>query len=176
MMDTNDTMHLRSGITIYTEQATHTNQVLIHLLQTIPARFVLLCDVTGQLISARGEHQQADLVALGSLVAGDLAASQEIARLTGEYQAYQIILREGENSHTFIAEAGNYLALMVQIPQDVPLGWARVTIQQAIRRLAQIMESAEQQAAAVPTDFTLETEGEELSDMFGDALDNIWME
>ena len=176
MINSNDTINLRSGITIYTEQATHISQVLINLLQTIPARFSLLCGVTGQLIAARGEHQQIDLVALGSLVAGDLAASQEIARLTGEYQAYQIILREGESSHTFIAEAGNYLALMVQVPQDVPLGWARVAIKQAIRRLSQIMETAEQQVTAVPADFAFEAEGDALSDLFGDALDDIWTE
>jgi predicted regulator of Ras-like GTPase activity (Roadblock/LC7/MglB family) len=168
---------LRSGAAILPEQDKEFHRLLGELLPKIPARFILLVDVAGQVITAKGDHEQVNLIMLGSLVAGDLAASQEIARLTGEYQDYQIILREGQHSHTFISEAGNYLVLLVQVDNDVPLGWARMLIQQTVKQLAEIM------ATAVPVmeteTFKLELDDEDeddLSDLFSDALDDMWVE
>jgi predicted regulator of Ras-like GTPase activity (Roadblock/LC7/MglB family) len=120
--------NLRSGLVLYPTHYQTIDQILLELVQKIPARFVLLTDVTGQVVSAHGDQSQIDLVALGSLIAGDLAASQEIARLTGQYQSYQLILREGLLSHTFITEAGQQFVLFVQTPGDTPLGWARMLI------------------------------------------------
>jgi predicted regulator of Ras-like GTPase activity (Roadblock/LC7/MglB family) len=170
-----ETYQLRSGVAISPEQDKEFHRLLGELLPKIPARFILLVDVAGQVVLAKGDHNQVNLVMLGSLVAGDLAASQEIARLTGEYQDYQIILREGEHSHMFISEAGNYLVLLAQVDNDVPLGWARMLIRQTAQQLADVMVTA----VAVPEEFKLslyeEDEGD-LSDLFSDALDDMWTE
>ncbi len=170
-----ETYQLRSGVAISPAQDKEFHRLLNELLPKIPARFILLVDIAGQIVLAKGDHNQINLVMLGSLVAGDLAASQEIARLTGEYQDYQIILREGENSHMFISEAGHYLALLVQVDNDVPLGWARMLIRQTAQQLADVMVTA----VAVPEEFKLslyeEDEGD-LSDLFSDALDDMWTE
>ncbi len=169
---------LRSGIAIYPSQDKAINQVLADLIKKVPAHFVLLADVTGQVVSARGEQSNIDLVALGSLVAGDLAASQEIARLTGQYQDYQVVLREGPKTHTFILETGLHLALLVQVSNEVPLGWARMMIKNGARELADIVtkqpEEAEQAKATEQSEQMLSQEG--LSDLFSDALDDLWME
>lgn len=165
---------LRSGLTIFPSQQEALDQVLTELAQKLPARFLLLADVTGQIISVRGEQHQIDIVALGSLVAGDLAASQEIARLTGQYESQQMVLREGQNVHTFITEAGHHLALFAQVSNDTPLGWARMLIKKVAGQLADI-------AATPPkTDETqqlnLELDQAELPDLFSDALDEMWQE
>jgi predicted regulator of Ras-like GTPase activity (Roadblock/LC7/MglB family) len=148
-------------------------QLLTRLGQEIPAHFLLLTDVTGQIVSARGGQGQTDLVALGSLVAGDLAASQEIARLTGQYDTCQIILRQGQAMHTFIAEAGEYLALLIQVSADTPLGWARLLIQEAARRLANIAAAPAETARLEPV-FAVDQNS--LPDLFSEALDEIWKE
>ncbi|MDQ6963699.1 MAG: hypothetical protein Q9M13_02125, partial [Mariprofundales bacterium] len=127
-----DFLQLRSGLTIYPSQDRAIDRLLAALVQKVPARFALLADVSGQVISARGDrHSVLEPVALGSLIAGDLAASHEIARLLGEYQSYQMILREGLTAHTFILEAGAYMVLLVQVSSEVPLGWARMVIREA---------------------------------------------
>jgi predicted regulator of Ras-like GTPase activity (Roadblock/LC7/MglB family) len=168
---------LRSGITIYPSQDRTINQVLTELIQKVPAQFLLLVDVTGQVLSARGEQGKVDLVALGSLVAGDLAASQEIARLTGEYQDYQMVLREGNTMHTFIVEAGIHLAMLVQISNEVPLGWARMLIRQAAQQLADLLdEPAEESQEISAAESMPELLQEDLSDLFDDALDDLWSE
>jgi predicted regulator of Ras-like GTPase activity (Roadblock/LC7/MglB family) len=167
-----DCYNLRSGITLFPSHDKVIDLVLTDLVHAIPAHFVLLTDVTGQIISARGERDHANLVALASLAAGDLAASQEIARLTGEYQHYQMILREGQKTHTFILGAGSYLVLLVQVLSNVPLGWARMLIQEAARRLADIVvmtpEEIERSDPALSQ--------EDLPDLFGSALEDLWSE
>lgn len=167
---------LRSGLTLYPEQDKAINQALSDLMVKIPANFTILTDVTGQVIAAKGQKNGLDLVALGSLIAGDLAASQEIARLTGEYQDNQLVLREGQHTHTFVLEAGHYLALLVQVSHEVPLGWARMVIKQGTQGLAVIVEQAQaqnDQVAAVSGPLFTE---DNLPDLFSEALDDLWQE
>ncbi len=161
---------LRSGITIFPSHDKAIDQVISTLSLKIPARFILLTTVTGQVITAAGDRGQVDLVALGSLIAGDLAASQEIARITGEYHDYQTILREGENTHAFISEVGQRLILFVQIPNDVPLGWARLLIQEAARKLEEVLNTQPEALESLD----LGSEQEKLPDLFSSALDELW--
>ena len=170
---------LRSGITIYPSQGKQINQILSDIVKRAPAQFVLLVDVTGQIISAQGQQDKVDLISLGSLVAGDLAASQEIARLTGQYQNNQLVLREGQNTHTFILEAGHYLALFAQVSDEVPLGWARMIILKAAQQLAEAVTDnpgPEMHAQGDISQMNQALEEENLSDLFGDALDDLWQE
>jgi predicted regulator of Ras-like GTPase activity (Roadblock/LC7/MglB family) len=164
---------LRSGIAIYPAQEQALQQIVADLLNRLPARFILLSDVAGQIICAKGEHEGINLVALSSLMAGDLAASQEIARLTGEYQDYQLILREGQTSHTVISEAGQNLVVLAQVAHEVPLGWVRLQMQQAVHQLAEQMEIPGANMDDIP--LPLENTGDEsLEDLFGDALEAMW--
>jgi len=166
---------LRSGITIFPSQDEEIDQILTELTQKVPAQFILLVDVTGQVITARGTQHKADLVALGSLVAGDIAASQEIARLTGEYQDYQMVLREGQTMHTIIMAAGVHLALLIQISNDVPLGWGRMLIRQAAYQLVDILNKpVPETEQTAPPSALAEFESEDIPDLFNDALDELW--
>lgn len=167
--------NLRSGLTIYPVQQEAIDRLLFDLGKQIPAHFLLLTDVTGQAVSVWGEQSQVNLVALGSLVAGDLAASQEIARLTGQYENSQLILREGRQTHTLIAEAGLHLALFIQVSSETPLGWARMLIRKAAQQLAE--------AAATPPGQHQPDEQidrglnqADLVDLFTGALDEMWQE
>lgn len=169
--------NLRSGLILYPDQQQAIEKILIDLIQQTPAHFVLVADVTGQVVSTRGEQESANLVALGSLVAGDLAASHEIARLTGQYQDHQMVLREGQTTHTFICEAGHHLALLVQVANETPLGWARVVIRQAARRLTDITTKAPVEGDQRNIASSESSLGQEdLSDLFSEALDDLLLE
>ena len=161
---------LRSGITIYTSQDQAIDTIITSLVTKVPAKFVLVTAVTGQVISAAGDRGKTDLVSLGSLIAGDLAASQEIARLTGVYQEAQMVLREGEKTHSFIAEAGVHLILFVQVTDDVPLGWARIVIREAAKKLEDVLNTHPENMETLD----LGAVGVDLPDLFSDALDELW--
>ena len=179
----NSVIALRSGLNIYPSQGRAIDRVLLDMLQNIPAHFVLLCDVSGQIVAIRGEHSGLDPLALGALTASDLAASQEIARILGEYQAYQIALREGQNSNIFVAGAGLYLALLVQVDASVPLGWARMLILKSAKQLASIVDTvpdelknASEHQNAMQQEVDVLSGDDGLADLFGDALDDLWSE
>ena len=122
------TKSFRSGLVLTRGQLDTIGIILSKLIDTIPAKFILLVDNSGQIVQSHGDFGNADIAVLGSLISADLAASQEIARLSGDYQDFQMILREGEKTHIIISEAGKSLTFMVAFRRDIPLGWARKLI------------------------------------------------
>lgn len=161
---------LPSGITLYPSHDEAIERILNELLERCPAEFILLAEISGQILSALGERTTIDLAALGSLVAGDLAASQEIARLTAQYENYQLILREGPKSNTFIAESGTHLALFVRVSKEIPLGWARLLIHETSRQLSEIITTRPEDLKKLD----LGLSEEKLSSLVNDDLDSIW--
>jgi predicted regulator of Ras-like GTPase activity (Roadblock/LC7/MglB family) len=169
--------YLRTGLVLYPSQQEAIEEILTKLLQQVPASFILLTDVTGQVVSSRGDQENTDMVALGSLVAGDLAASHEIARQTRQYQADQMVFREGQNINTFTCEAGYHLALLVQASTEVPMGWARMTIRKAVKTLVEITtEPPAEQAQSQPNSPEVALYQEDLPDLINEALDDLWLE
>lgn len=168
--ETNEVRKFRSGLSLSENQLNSLNLILMKLLDTIPARFILLVDNSGQIVQAKGDFGTTDTAVLGSLIAADLAASQEIARLSGEYQDFQMILREGEKTHIIISEAGPTLTFLVASSKETPIGWARKLIQKAAREIAEISSQTEK---FIQKDDSDVTKGE-LPDLFTDALDQIW--
>jgi hypothetical protein len=169
--DEHDLLKFRSGLSIQPSQMAAIEKELASLLEAVPAKMILLVDTSGQLVSAVGDVREIDTTGLGSLIAGDLAASQMIARMTGEFQEFQMILREGERSHMVISEAGHHLTFLVQFSREVPIGWARKLIQ----RQATILKNlAEEPGPANDEPAAAFIGSGDLPDMFSDALDDIW--
>jgi predicted regulator of Ras-like GTPase activity (Roadblock/LC7/MglB family) len=154
-------MNLRSGLTISLPQSQAIEQVLNDLLEKCPAQFILLVELSGQLICVQGQKGKTDLVALGALIAGDLAASQEIARITDQYQHTQLILREGPKTTTFISEAGQHMALYMRISKEVPI---------ASRVLAEVLATPARDLEKLD----LGLSEEKLNTLIEDGLDSIW--
>lgn len=165
-----DSLPLRSGLHLYPSHEKALDELLVELSQRCPSPFLMLVETSGQLLTFKGERGQQDLVGLASLIAGDLAASQEIARMTGEYGTCQLILREGTRYNTFISEAGRSMALFAQVGRDVPLGWARLLILEASAQAAEIASATPEQVA----NLDLGLDDAKLSDLVGDALDALW--
>lgn len=171
-MDQNsaELLNLRIGIIIYPSQKKAIKQVLIELEERCPTQLILLVDVSGLLISIRGNRGESDPISLASLIAGDLAASQEIARMTNQYQSCQLILREGKKSNSFIAEVGSYLALFAQVDAQTPLGWARMLILEASHQIVEII-SERPQFVKKPD---LELDEDKIHDAVDNTFDNLW--
>jgi len=171
--------YLRTGLVLKPAQHQEIERLLTKLHGQILAYFILLTDITGQVVTSRGNQEDMDLVALGSLVAGDLAASHEIARLTHQYQADQLVFREGTTVNTFTCEVGFHLALLVQASTDTPLGWARVLIRRAAKELAEITSKRVEEPTDISTSGRSEValpQEEDWSNLFDDALDDLWLE
>jgi predicted regulator of Ras-like GTPase activity (Roadblock/LC7/MglB family) len=158
------------GLSLSPSQDQLINRILSDLLEKCPAQLILLAELSGQIVSVQGETGKTDLVALGALVAGDLAASQEIARLTGQYQHAQLIFREGPETTSFITEVGDRMVLYMRIHKEVPMGWARLIILEANRKLAEVVSMP----AVDVEKLDLQLSDEKLDTLIGDGLDSIW--
>lgn len=168
-------IRLRSGFSLSVQQISRIETELRHLYEMIPAKYILLVDSSGQFVTSVGDKGMIDSGVMGSLIAADLAASQEIARLTEEYQDYQMVLREGKKTNIILAEAGQRLIVLVIFTKEAPLGWARKLIQKS----SGIISAITQEAPVVKNDMTSDkkdqTDGD-LPDLFNNALDQIWKE
>jgi predicted regulator of Ras-like GTPase activity (Roadblock/LC7/MglB family) len=171
----NNIIQLRSGISIFPSQDRAIDRILGELYEKSTAKLILLTDITGQIVSVRGDRGKIDLVALGSLSAGDLAASREMARLSEEYQQDQMILREGSKTNTLIYEAGVSLVLMMQVSTDVPLGWARMLASSTAHEIAKVIEQKPtelEQRENTPEKMN----GNDILSNLDSALGDIWKE
>lgn len=167
------TLNLRGNIVLYPSQLQTIDQLLDQLIEKLPARLALLTQTSGQLVTSRvasGGTQHVDPYALGALIAGDLAASREIARVTGAYEECQLILRQGQQNHTLIAEVGNEFALLVQVSSQTPLGWVRMITLETAKQLAQAVQPI------TPPESAWSEGTEDLEHFINDSLDSIWSE
>ena len=168
----NVSMEMPSGLSLSPSQDQAINRILNDLMEKCPAQFILLAELSGQLISYHGERGKTDLNALGALVAGDLAASQEIAHITNQYQHAQLILREGPETTAFISEAGHQMVLYVRIHKEVPIGWARLVIREVSRTLVEVMSMPAEEVEKLNLDLS----EEKLNALIDGNLDSIWHE
>ncbi len=170
---------LRNGLTIFPEQDAAFECVLNDLVHKVPAQFALLTDTSGLLIGFKGERHKMDLVALGSLVASDLAASQAVADITGEHAEYQLTLRQGQSHNLLLVGAGSQLVLLVQASTDVPVGWSRMLVLDAARQLQTILAmppQSEEILTLAPDSAETDLTENGLTDLFSQALDGMWTE
>lgn len=163
--------YVSTGLMLFQRHDQAIDRVLDALRRKVPARLAMIVSRDGQFVSAsRDGSCDLDLVALGSLIAGDLAASQRIAEITGIYEEHQVILREGKEGLILVSDAGPHLALFILAPGHVPVGWLRLLGLEASKTLAQIAASAT--AEKVPVDVTLDEKS--LADRFDQALGELW--
>lgn len=169
--DSHTSLEMPRGLHLSASQDGVIHRILDNMMVKCPAEFILLAEISGPLISVHGEKGMTDLNALGALVAGDLAASQEIARITGQYQHAQLILREGPETTAFISEVGEQMVLYMRIRKEVPIGWARLIILKASRILLEVISAREEEVEKLDLDVS----EDELNALIGDNLDSIWL-
>jgi predicted regulator of Ras-like GTPase activity (Roadblock/LC7/MglB family) len=162
---------LRSGLILYPSQGQAIDKVLSNLTGNIPAQFILLADSSGQTIAVSGILDEGDPVALGALVASDMAASLEMARLTGKSKNYNMILRESDEVNTWIVNAGSHLVLMFIVSADVPLGWTRLMIRRGAVSIAEITDAPVEED---PAESSLAIDPLQLNDEIDNSLEDLW--
>ena len=166
-----DGHYISSGLMLLPQHAEAIDRLLAELCRKVPSRLGVVLARDGQFIAAQGEAcGQVDLVSLGALIAGDHAASQAIAQLTGGYEEFQSAVREGKKHNLLVIDAGPHLVLFVLAAADVPVGWVRLLTMEAARRLAKI-------AQTMPGDPGGEAWGAgeaDISDQVDQALRDLW--
>lgn len=163
---------IRGDVHLSSEECERLSGILQAAADRVPADFVILTDRTGQMIASVGTMSDHKLTALGSLMAADFAANEEIGRLfgCGETES-RVMLRECESSVILMLPAGPRLALLIHASNSVAGGWARLVALDAVKQITEKSDFSAPanecgEGGAVP-DISSEVE---------QAFDGLWMQ
>src|SRR2546425_9881012 len=135
--------------------------------------FRSLVDKNGQQIAADGELNAIDTTALASLAAGNVAATDSLARLIGEKE-FSVLFHEGERDNLHISVVAGRLILVVIFDERSSLGLVRLRVKKGSTELAAILDvmlkkSAQPRKAAAGGCPFAEITGEDIDKPFSDS-------
>ena len=146
---------LGTNLVMYEEEFQRISSVLARLWVDANAKIVFLVDKNGQQIAAKGDLEKVDATSLASLTAGNVAATDGLAKLIGEKE-FSILFHEGERDNIHISIVGQRLILVVIFDERSSLGLVRLRVRKAAAELEDVLSqmaakaSQEGQAPASP--------------------------
>jgi len=152
-------------IILTAKQFDEITKVLTELASKTKASTILLADISGQLITQRGNTEDMNTQILSALAASDFAATSEMAKLVGEDAKFKLLFHEGEKRNVYLSNVGDNFFLVVVFDVSVTLGLVRIYTKKAIQNLLHVFETSEpgkDASAIIDQDF---------SSMLGDMLD-----
>jgi predicted regulator of Ras-like GTPase activity (Roadblock/LC7/MglB family) len=108
--------------------------VLERLTQDANARATFLIDKNGQQLGLSGELHGIDPTSLASLTAGNVAATDGLAKLLGERE-FAVIFHEGEKQNLHINVIAGMAVLVVIFDERSSLGLVRLRVKKASQAL-----------------------------------------
>ena len=161
-------------LVLYEEEFQKIKEALQRLRQDANANVVFLVDKNGQQIAAIGDLNTLDTTSLASLTAGNVAATDGLARLIGEKE-FSILFHEGERDNIHISIVASRVILVVIFDERSSLGLVRLRVKKASGELndvfAKIMSKVEKERAAAGAAF--ESPFAEITD---DDIDSLFSE
>jgi predicted regulator of Ras-like GTPase activity (Roadblock/LC7/MglB family) len=124
-------------IVMYEEEFNQIKQNISKLRVDANAKVVFLVDKNGQQIAAHGEIENLDTTSLASLTAGNVAATDGLARLIGEKE-FSILFHEGEKDNIHISIVASRVILVVIFDERSSLGLVRLRVKKAAAELKDI--------------------------------------
>jgi predicted regulator of Ras-like GTPase activity (Roadblock/LC7/MglB family) len=162
-----------SDLIMYEEEFQKIKDIISKLRVDANANVVFLVDKNGQQIAATGDVERLDTTSLASLTAGNVAATDGLAKLIGEKE-FAVLFHEGEKENIHISIVGGKVILVVIFDERSSLGLVRLRVKRSSEELSrvfhQIMEKTERERATGAS--ALESPFAEITDADIDALFN----
>src|SRR5678815_5090911 len=133
-------------IVMYEEEFNQIKQIISKLRVDANAKVVFLVDKNGQQIAAQGEIENLDTTSLASLTAGNVAATDGLAKLIGEKE-FSILFHEGEKDNIHISIVASRVILVVIFDERSSLGLVRLRVKRASSEMNMIFEAIDTKIA-----------------------------
>jgi len=124
---------------MYDEEFQLIKEIISRLRVEANAKIVFLVDKNGQQIAANGDLESVDTTSLASLTAGNVAATDGLARLIGEKE-FSILFHEGEKDNIHISIVGQRVILVVIFDERSSLGLVRLRVRKASMELEKVFQ------------------------------------
>ena len=141
---------MNNTFVMYEEEFVVIKQLLNTLRMDASAKIVFLVDKNGQQIADAGEVDLVDTTSLASLTAGNVAATDGLAKLIGEKE-FSILFHEGRKDNIHISIVGQRLILVVIFDERSSLGLVRLRVRKASADLERVLNEMENKAADIGT-------------------------
>lgn len=151
-----------SNLVMYQEEFDRINAVLGRLAADANSKIVFLVDKNGQQIAAKGDLEKVDTTSLASLTAGNVAATDGLARLIGEKE-FSILFHEGERDNIHISIVAQRLILVVIFDERSSLGLVRLRVRKSAAELEEVLGEMASKAA---------TQGQQPASPFAEITDD----
>ena len=132
---------------MYEEEYQQIKDTLQRLQVDSNAKIVFLVDKNGQQIAAHGDMRGVDATSLASLTAGNVAATDGLAKLIGEKE-FSILFHEGERDNIHISLVAQRVILVVIFDDRSSLGLVRLRVKRASQELERTFEQLLKKAEA----------------------------
>jgi len=126
-------------LVMYEEEYLQLKDTLSRLQIDSNAKIVFLVDKNGQQIAAMGDMKGLDATSLASLTAGNVAATDGLAKLIGEKE-FSILFHEGERDNIHISLVAQRVILVVIFDERSSLGLVRLRVKRASQELERVFE------------------------------------
>jgi len=136
-------------LVLYEQELNEIQSIINQLHVDARSRIVFVVDKNGQQIAAAGDINSIDATSLASLTAGNVAATDGLAKLIGERE-FSILFHEGQKDHVHISIVANRVILVVIFDDRSSLGLVRLRVKKASLELNRIFESIIAKASAMP--------------------------
>ena len=130
-------------LVMYEEEYQQIKDTLQRLQVDSNSKIVFLVDKNGQQIAVHGDMKGVDATSLASLTAGNVAATDGLARLIGEKE-FSILFHEGERDNIHISIVAQRVILVVIFDERSSLGLVRLRVRRATGELDKIFEEITQ--------------------------------
>jgi len=129
-----------ANLVLHEEDFHQLSESLRRLRMDANAKAVFLIDKNGQSIATAGDVDQFDTLSLASLAAGNVAATDGLAKLVGERE-FSVLFHEGEQDHIHLSIVAQRGILVVIFDDRSSLGLVRLRVKRANAELEKVFES-----------------------------------
>ena len=136
---------MNNTLVMYEEEFQAIKALLNTLRMDASAKIVFLVDKNGQQIADAGDVDLIDTTSLASLTAGNVAATDGLAKLIGEKE-FSILFHEGRKDNIHISIVGQRLILVVIFDERSSLGLVRLRVRKASAELERVLNEMEAKA------------------------------
>ena len=139
---------MNTSLVMYEEEFEAIKHLLNSLRMDASAKIVFLVDKNGQQIAEAGEVNLIDTTSLASLTAGNVAATDGLAKLIGEKE-FSILFHEGRKDNIHISIVAQRLILVVIFDERSSLGLVRLRVRKASVDLERVLKEMEAKSLEV---------------------------
>ncbi|MFI5175830.1 MAG: roadblock/LC7 domain-containing protein [Terriglobia bacterium] len=166
---------MESGdLVIYPGEFAEIHVILAQLAMEARAKLVFLVDRNGQPIASHGDSETVDTTSLSSLAAGNVAATEGLAKLLGERE-FSVLFHEGERDNIHFSIVAHRAILVVIFDHSTPVGLVRLRVRKASAQFEDVFQriAARFQKELQPTGVVSDYPFPEITD---DDIDHLFSE